>query len=212
MRSFSVYSVPGTVKRNVLCAGQTSSFIPLTRIKTLVSMTTPRDLHVTNNSILPPFVEFDMAPEGFGCLYLPSLAPFSPSASTASSAATAVVSAAASAASGVGGAVGSSDGTPVVGGIGSGDRAFPPGHPGLTFATWICVDKFSDPRTDPHPVRLLTLVRHVKSPSTPSAGKGSKDEEDRLANNFVCLSVCLSARDKALIVSSQESKEYLLLQ
>ena len=49
-------------------------FLPLTRIKTLVSMTTPRDT-VQNNSILPPFIEFDMAPEGFGCLYLPSLAP-----------------------------------------------------------------------------------------------------------------------------------------
>lgn len=57
-------------------------FIPLTRIKTLVSMTTPRDMHIQNNSILPPFVEFDMAPEGFGCLYLPSLAPSSPHTAT----------------------------------------------------------------------------------------------------------------------------------
>ena len=57
-------------------------FIPLTRIKTLVSMTTPRDMHIQNNSILPPFVELDMAPEGFGCLYLPSLAPSSPHSAT----------------------------------------------------------------------------------------------------------------------------------
>ena len=53
-------------------------FVPLTRVKTLVSMTTPRDLHVQNNTILPPFIEFDMNQEGFGCLYLPSLCPASP--------------------------------------------------------------------------------------------------------------------------------------
>jgi hypothetical protein len=41
----------------------------------------------------------------------------------------------------------------VIGGIGLGDRAFPP-QPGITFASWICINKFSDPRTDPHPVRL----------------------------------------------------------
>ena len=29
----------------------------------------------------------------------------------------------------------------VVGGVGLGDRAFPP-PAGLTFSTWICVDKF----------------------------------------------------------------------
>lgn len=61
---------------------KTGNFIPLTRIKTLVSMTTPRDLHVENNCILPPFIEFDMAPEGFGCLFLPSLAPSSPHSSS----------------------------------------------------------------------------------------------------------------------------------
>jgi len=54
------------------------SFVPLTRVKTLVSMTTPRDLHVQDNTILPPFIEFDMNLEGFGCMYLPSLAPSSP--------------------------------------------------------------------------------------------------------------------------------------
>ena len=51
-------------------------FVPLTRIKTIVSMTTPRDLHQHNTSILPPFIELDMAPEGFGCLFLPSIGKF----------------------------------------------------------------------------------------------------------------------------------------
>jgi len=63
---------------NLLAGG----FIPLTRVKTLVSMTTPRDLHVQNNTILPPFVELDMMQEGFGCLYLPSLSPTSPHAAS----------------------------------------------------------------------------------------------------------------------------------
>lgn len=35
--------------------------VPLTRIKTLVSMTTPRS---QNNNPLPPFVEMDMSAEG----------------------------------------------------------------------------------------------------------------------------------------------------
>jgi len=53
--------------------------VPLTRVKTLVSMTTPRDFRATHgNATLPPFVEFDMSAEGFGCLYLPSIAPQSP--------------------------------------------------------------------------------------------------------------------------------------
>ena len=154
------------------------SFIPLTRIKTMVSMTTPKDLHVQNNSIMPPFIELDMSSEGFGCIFLPSLAPYNPNSSS-------VVGVS---------ALASQDGN-VIGGIGQGDRAFPP-HPGLSFSTWFCIDKFSDPRSDPHPVRLLTIARQQK---------GSQQQEDKEV--FACLSICLSARDKAIIVSTQESKQ-----
>ena len=49
--------------------------VPLTRVKCLVSMTTPRDVRLATNSLMPAFVEFDMSAEGFGCLYLPSIAP-----------------------------------------------------------------------------------------------------------------------------------------
>ena len=147
-------------------------FVPLTRVKTLVSMTTPKDLHIQNNSILPPFIEFDMSSEGFGCLYIPSLSP-----QTSHTASVVGVNSLAS------------NESAVIGGVGVGDRVFPP-SPGLTFSTWICVDKFSDPRSDPHPVRILTLARNSKSsPDT----------------NFVCLAVAISTRDKAIIVSSQES-------
>lgn len=138
--------------------------VQLTRIKTLVSMTTPRDFRAHASCTLPPFVEMDMSSEGFGCLYLPSIAPQAPS-------------------------IGSSLDGSVIGGIGSGDRVFPP-QTGLSYSSWFCVDKFSDPRTDPHCVRLLTLVRTVNAP-----------RED----NLVCLTVLLSARDKAIIVSTQET-------
>lgn len=56
--------------------------MPLTRIKTLVSMTTPKDFRAQSSSTLPPFVEFDMSAEGFGCLYMPSIAPQSPNTSS----------------------------------------------------------------------------------------------------------------------------------
>lgn len=56
--------------------------VPLTRIKTIVSMTTPKDFRAQSLSTLPPFVEFDMSAEGFGCLYMPSIAPSSPTSSS----------------------------------------------------------------------------------------------------------------------------------
>lgn len=138
--------------------------VPLTRIKTLVSMTTPRDFRAHGSCTLPPFVELDMSAEGFGCLFLPSISPQAPTMT------------------------GNVEGA-TVGGIGSGERVFPP-QTGLTYSTWFCVDKFSDPRTDPHCVRLLTITRILNNP-----------RED----NVVCLSILLSARDKAIIVSTQET-------
>nr|XP_029733035.1 LOW QUALITY PROTEIN: WD repeat and FYVE domain-containing protein 3-like [Aedes albopictus] len=139
--------------------------IPLTRIKTLVSMTTPRDFRAHGSYTLPPFVEMDMNSEGFGCIFLPSL---SPQATTAA---------------------GNLDvDGQAIGGIGTGDRNFPPSS-GLSFSTWFCVEKFSDSRVDPHGIRLLTIVRTVNKPR----------EE-----NYICLSILLSAKDKAIITSTQE--------
>ena len=135
-------------------------------------MTTPRDLHVQNNTILPPFIEMDMSPEGFGCIYIPSMAPTSSHSASV-----------------VGVSSLASQETSVTGGIGMGDRAFP-SQSGLSYSTWICIDKFSDPRTDPHPVRLLTIARTVKE-------NGSEE-------NYVCFALAMSARDKALIVSTNE--------
>ena len=52
--------------------------VPLSRIKCLVSMTTPRDMHLCGTTSLPGFVEFNMSLDGFGCLFLPSVAPHVP--------------------------------------------------------------------------------------------------------------------------------------
>ena len=52
--------------------------VPLTRVKCLVSMTTPKDARMHGSSVTPAFVEFNMNSEGFGCLYLPSIAPQGP--------------------------------------------------------------------------------------------------------------------------------------
>ena len=152
--------------------------LPLFRLKSLVSMSTPKDVG-RSGSALPPFVEFDMQPEGFGCLFLPSVAPQCSLLQQGS----------------IGG-----DGQPgnggqvTMGGVGSGgDRVFP-APTGMSYSTWICVDKFSDPRLDPHEIRLLTLVRNV---TTDRPADGGQD--------LACLSVVLSPRDKALLVSTQET-------
>lgn len=52
--------------------------VPLSRIKCLVSMTTPRDMHLFGTTSLPGFVEFNMSLDGFGCLFFPSIAPHVP--------------------------------------------------------------------------------------------------------------------------------------
>ena len=77
--------------------------VPLTRVKCLVSMTTPRDARINGSSLTPAFVEFNMNAEGFGCLYLPSIAPQGPPTPSV-----------------VSGVVGVAD-TTVIGGIGSGE-------------------------------------------------------------------------------------------
>uniref|UniRef100_A0A8C9S430 WD repeat and FYVE domain containing 3 n=1 Tax=Scleropages formosus TaxID=113540 RepID=A0A8C9S430_SCLFO len=117
------------------------STVPLTRVKCLVSMTTPHDIRLHGSSVTPAFVEFDTSLEGFGCLFLPSLAPHNAPTNNIN-------------ASGV------SDGA-VVSGIGTGERLFPPPS-GLTYSCWFCIERFSTPPHN-HPVRLLTVVRRATS-------------------------------------------------
>ena len=49
--------------------------LSLARIQSLVTMTTPRDGCQPVIIGAPPFVEFDLSIDGFGCLYLPSVFP-----------------------------------------------------------------------------------------------------------------------------------------
>jgi hypothetical protein len=172
---------------------QTSSSrapLPLFRLKSLVSMSTPKDVGRSGHQGValspPPFVEFDMQPEGFGCLFLPSVAPQCQHGGVGSGSGGGGGGGAGQGAAGQNG----SSGQVIMGGVGSGgDRVFP-APTGMSYSTWICVDKFSDPRLDPHGIRLLTLVRNVM---------------ERPDDNLVCLSVVLSPRDKALLVSTQET-------
>ncbi|XP_011530068.1 WD repeat and FYVE domain-containing protein 3 isoform X12 [Homo sapiens] len=117
------------------------STVPLTRVKCLVSMTTPHDIRLHGSSVTPAFVEFDTSLEGFGCLFLPSLAPHN--APTNNTVTTGLI-----------------DGA-VVSGIGSGERFFPPPS-GLSYSSWFCIEHFSSPPNN-HPVRLLTVVRRANS-------------------------------------------------
>lgn len=200
--------------------------IPVNRVRCIVTMTTPRDVNLHGAAITPPFVEFNMAYEGFGCIYIPSIAPQGPPNPS------------------VVGVTGSAD-VSIVGGVGTGEckllvlctlkvseiamgsqrenlgpnpchgglltsnskkltivglymlysfrsllgeRVFPPAA-GLTFSSWHCVEKLVASKTSTHPVRLLQIVRKLT------------DQSDSL----ICLSAALDCRDKALIISTEET-------
>lgn len=139
-------------------------------------MATPKDGTV-HHLLQPPFVEFDMNQEGFSSLFLPSIAPISLSGS--SSGPTNLLT---------GAIVGNSDApVSVNGGIGTGERAFPP-QSGFSYSTWLCVEKFSPSSSDEaHNVRLLTIYRAAQS-----------------GQEFACFQLQIAARDKALLISTQE--------
>ncbi|KAA3679441.1 WD repeat and FYVE domain-containing protein 3 [Paragonimus westermani] len=147
-------------------------------------------------AVVPPFVEFDMGPEGFGCLFLPSIAPQGPSSvANLSGAAEPLTSDSAA------------------GGVGIGERPFPPPH-GLTFSTWVSVVQFdklhtistnsivSTSTTSPEPnsrsrlscapqpqaVHLLTIVRGIQS----------------VNDQLICLRVYIHPETRMLVVSTQE--------
>ncbi|CAJ0916575.1 unnamed protein product [Ranitomeya imitator] len=155
MRSSMIMSTEGLGCDSVFCVGEDKHYrisrslvksaegctVPLTRVKCLVSMTTPHDIRLHGSSVTPAFVEFDTSLEGFGCLFLPSLAPHNAPNSNAVT-------------------TGLMDGT-VLSGIGTGEHLFPPPS-GLSYSTWFCIEHFSTPPNN-HPVRLLTIVRRATS-------------------------------------------------
>ncbi|XP_068022264.1 WD repeat- and FYVE domain-containing protein 4 [Melanerpes formicivorus] len=134
------------------------SALALQTAMSLISMTSPRNFPLCNTSLAPSFVEFDMSMEGYGCVYLPTLATvMGPSAEQS-----------------------------VSGGIGMGNRMFPPSN-GLTFSCWFLVSKFGSVHNS-HPLHFLTVVRHM-----------SRTEQE-----FVCFSVSFSPQDHSLVISTEE--------
>uniref|UniRef100_A0A8B9NYW3 WDFY family member 4 n=1 Tax=Apteryx owenii TaxID=8824 RepID=A0A8B9NYW3_APTOW len=107
------------------------SALALQTAMSLISMTSPRNFQLRNTALAPSFVEFDMSMEGYGCLYLPTLATI----------------------------MGPSAEQSVSGGIGMGTRMFPPSS-GLTLSSWFLVNKFGLVHNS-HPLRFLTIVRHM---------------------------------------------------
>ncbi|KAM3836501.1 WD repeat- and FYVE domain-containing protein 4 [Vipera latastei] len=107
------------------------SAMALQTAMSLISLTTPRSLHLQSTCLAPSFVEFDMSLEGYGCLFIPSVATI----------------------------LGQSTERSVLGGAGKGIRRFPPPD-GLTFSSWFLINKMSSAH-DYHPLRFLTLLRHM---------------------------------------------------
>ncbi len=173
-KSLREYLRSGTVFDPISTNPDKNILIPLNRVKCIISMTTPRD---SRQHIGTSFVEFNMFVEGFGCLFLPSIAPQLTNAPS-------IVAM---------GMVSVGNDLSVNGGVGSGERVFPP-QSGITFSTWICVDKFGKSSSlldnnKIHPIRILTLLKHSKVKDTLSS----------------CLSIYLSPKYRSLFVSTEET-------
>ncbi|XP_004716310.1 WD repeat- and FYVE domain-containing protein 4 [Echinops telfairi] len=138
-----------------------SSTAALQTMLSLISMTSPRNLQPERAALTPSFVEFDMSTEGYGCLFIPTLSMI----------------------------MGTSTGYSVSGGIGTGvARPFPPAR-GLTFSCWFLISRPGTAHSG-HPLRFLTLVRHLCRTEQP----------------YVCLSISLCPDDFSLVVSTEEKE------
>eukprot|EP00063_Salmo_salar_P079374 XP_014054209.1 PREDICTED: WD repeat- and FYVE domain-containing protein 4 isoform X3 [Salmo salar] len=73
-----------------------------------------------------------------------------------------------------------------IGGIGGDCRGFPPAA-GLSYSCWFLISRFSS-ACDSHPIWLLSVVRHMS----------------RAEQQYVCLSVSISASDGCLVISTEE--------
>uniref|UniRef100_A0A671QJ83 Alfy-like armadillo-like repeat domain-containing protein n=1 Tax=Sinocyclocheilus anshuiensis TaxID=1608454 RepID=A0A671QJ83_9TELE len=113
-------------------SSDSGTVVPLHRIISLVSITSPRSFQPHKVSSSPSFVEFDMTDSGYGCLFLPSLA-------TVKGVSADFIS---------------------TGGLGTGKKICFPPSAGLSFSCWFMICRFSS-ACESHPVRLLTVVRHM---------------------------------------------------
>ena len=78
-------------------------------------------------------------------------------------------------------------------GIGASDRTFPP-QAGVTYIAWFCVERFSTPFKDPHPIRLLTVCCRTK-------------QIDGTYREDTCLNIRISGNDldRSLVVRKKHS-------
>lgn len=144
------------------------------RIETFVAMMSDEC-----SKLQPPFVEFDMSSDGCSSIFMPSIAPVNAKSlpPNSSSFLNSILD------------VHTSEKNGILGGVGSTERKFPPIN-GLTFSSWICIEKFPARSPDAnHNIRLLTIYRG-------SAATGKE---------YSCFRIQVSALDRALTVSTQET-------
>lgn len=129
--------------------------------------------------IEPAYTEFDMTTGESAFFFLPSIAPVnSYPFQTQSNFIKSTLEAHTSEKDGILGGVGTSV-----------ERVFPPTG-GISFSTWFCIEKFPTPSNDSlHNIKLLTLYR-----ASVMSGK-----------EFCCLRVQISALDRSLLISTQET-------
>ncbi|EHB02925.1 Protein WDFY4 [Heterocephalus glaber] len=154
-------AIPGVAQDSTSSRMSWDSTPALQTALSLISMTSPRNLQPQRAALAPSFVEFDMSVEGYGCLFIPTLSTV----------------------------MGTSTEYSISGGIGTGGaRPFPPPG-GLTFSCWFLLSRQAI-TTEGHPIRFLTLVRHLARTEQP----------------FVCFSASLCPDDLSLVVSTEEKE------
>lgn len=165
----------------------------------------------------PPMIEFDLNQEGFACIFLPSIAPINLNANNSMNflnqnlLTNAILNT-------------TSDNqqnsqSQLNGGIGVGERLFPPQN-ALTYLTWFCIDQYpgQNNSNSPTPTPNLESLSCSASP-TPYGNQANKELPTKDLSNlrlltivrslkngkeFCCLQIQISAKNKCLIVSTQE--------
>ena len=166
----------------------------------------------------PPFVEFDLNQEGFGCIFIPSIAPVNlNNASTSNSInflnqnliTNAILNTTTDS---------QQSQSQLNGGIGIGERLFPPQN-GLCYLTWFCIEQFPGQNSNsptpnaescspsPTPYGIAQQVNQMKDLLTKDLNNVRLLAIVRSLKNgkeFCCLQIQISPKDKCLIISTQE--------
>eukprot|EP00111_Clytia_hemisphaerica_P006851 TCONS_00019802-protein len=119
--------------------------LPQNLVKSVVSLTTPKDVLSTSPLEPPSFVEFSMAEDGYGCLFIPSLTPQPVPASSNTYSYRATATAAAASLN-----LGTSSS--------SSERSFPP-QTGFTYSGWLHIEMLPSALSHLSNIGLLTLEK-----------------------------------------------------